>query len=125
MPLWLVLLELKLNHIGQNFSLKPLKDKILPHSSTSVQPLHQVQLNKLLKKLKNNNLKRMIKNQLKKKSHHHQRNNKKMPEWVDYLIEIFKLYISEHSFVFCSINKLVFDDKLLKKEYQKTFIINY
>ena len=46
-----------------------------------------------------------------------------MGEWVDYLIEIFKLYISEHSFVFYSMNKLVFDEKLFKKEYQKKHLL--
>lgn len=91
------LLELTLKPIGPNFSQKLLKDKTLHLSSTSVEPLHQPFQPQLhqpqLRKLPNQNPKNKS-----KKYKHHLKNNKKMEEWADYLIEIFKLYYFIFSF---------------------------
>jgi hypothetical protein len=71
--------------IGQNFSLKLLKDKtLLPFSTLEVphQEAPQLLLNQLLKLKPQNN---KLKNKLKRNNN--LKNNKKMEVWEDYLIE--------------------------------------
>ncbi len=118
-------LESKLNHIGQNFSLKLLKDKTSLHSSISVNQPHQLHHNQLPPslKLQNNKPKReeMIRKQ-RRKFHHHQKNNKKMEVWEDYLIEIFKLYIAT-IFVFLIIKGLSIFEKSQRNRLNYSFLI--
>lgn len=87
-------LDLTSNHIGQNSSPRPLKDKTSLPSSTSVDQLLQNQPHPQLPLNQPNNKPRRMTRKERRKSHHHQRKKKKTEVWEVSLIELFKLYIT-------------------------------
>lgn len=93
-PLQSTPLDLTSNHIGQNSSPRPLKDKTSLTSSHSVDLLHQNQPQLQLPLNQPNNNPRRMKRKERRKSHHHQRKKKKKEVWEVSLIELYKLYIT-------------------------------
>jgi hypothetical protein len=85
-PNLLTLQVLKSILTGQNYSPKPLKDKVLPHSSTSVDQVVKDQLNQPQKLLKLQKLKPRRNNQRKRNNSQKYKKNK-TEEWEDSLID--------------------------------------
>jgi hypothetical protein len=91
-------LELKSNHIGQNYSLKPLKAKASPHSSTLVDQVKELQLNPPQRSLKLQKLK-LRKNNQRKRNNSQKYKNKNKEVWEDSLIDSYlnSLWILSYS----------------------------